>query len=215
MSSKVIAGLGAKQTPNTAELPIGRIMTKVAEKLCMERGWKIHTNGDTGAAAYFEMGLSEEARASHPDAALRRFLPEQGYNGHAQGIVAEREDLLRQARTLLGDLPAIYPEVPRFISLDGTAREVLTPEELALCRLHTRLVFQLFGETLDQPVTMVVCWTPDGAIDAAGFKPEATGSTGLAIALAQLKGIPVFNLQRPDHLKRICTFIGEPVPEIA
>lgn len=213
MSSKTIAGLGAKQTPNTNELPFGRIMAKIAEKLCMEKGWHIHTNGDAGAAAFFEAGLTNDARSAKSDAVLKRFLPELGHNGHEHGIVVSDEIMIKKARTMLIE-HKVYSTTPRFISLEGEDRAVLTDEENKLADLHTRLVFQLFGEGLDQPVTMVVCWTPDGAIDLAGFNPETTGSAGIAISLAQLTGIPVFNLQRADHLKRICTFIGEPVPAI-
>lgn len=214
MSSKVIAGLGAKQIPNNSEQPFGRIMAKIAEKLCMERGWKLHSNGDAGASTFFESGLSEAVRHANDEKVLIRFLPMPGHNSHSHGVVISDEALVAKARSILIDIN-VYPVIPRFISLTGEARSVLTPDENRLAALHTRTVFQLLGKNLDEPATMVVCWTPDGVIDLAGFKPEVTGSTGIAIALAELnplKKIPVFNLHRRDHLERICAFIGEPVP---
>lgn len=214
MSSKAIAGLGAKHTPNTDEMPFGRIMAKIAEKLCIERGWTIHTNGDDGASAFFEKGLSTEGVAITSKPLLKRFLPEKGHNGHEHGIVILDEAMMTKARAILIESKA-YPVIPRFISLEGEARSGLTEDEARLSNLHTRLVFQLLGENLDQPVTMVVCWTPDGAIDQASMSAESTGSAGIAIAVAKLKGIPVFNLQNTEHLKRICIFIGEPVPGVS
>lgn len=214
MSSKSIAGMGAKHTPNTPEQPFGRIMSKIAEKLSAERGWVIHTNGDGGASAFFEEGLSAGAKAGKPSPHVKRFLPEIGHNGHADGIVILDESLIAKARALLIESKA-YPIIPRFISLEGRDRATLTSDEVRLANLHARLVFQLLGENLDEPVTMVVCWTPDGAIDQSGMSADITGTTGIAIAVAKLKSIPVFNLQNSEHLKRICVFIGEPVPGIS
>ena len=43
----------------------------------------------------------------------------------------------------------------------------------------------LLGETLDRPVDAVVCWTARGCIE---------GGTGMAIRIAEARGIPVLNL---------------------
>lgn len=211
MSSKTIAGMGAKLTPDTPDQPFGRIMAKIAEKMCLERGWTIHTNGDLGGSAFFEDGLPSGIATSTHGGQLKRFLPEHGYNGHRVGIINLDEGLGIKARALLVQSNA-YPVPPRFITLEGEARDALTDEETRMSLLHTRLAFQLLGEHLDQPVTMLICWTPDGVIDHASMNVTSTGTTGIAIALAQYMKIPVFNLQNPDHLRRICVFIGESVP---
>jgi hypothetical protein len=189
-------------------------MAKVAEKLCMERAWHIRTNGDQGASDFFESGLSEAARNNKDNSIFTRFLPAIGHNGHQHGLVVENEALKEKARSLLMECGA-YAQTPRFIALHGDERNDLTNEEISLADLHTRYAFQLLGESLNSPATMVVCWTPDGIIDVTQFEPDVTGSTGLAISLAQAYSIPVFNLQRADHLQRICKFIGEPVPSSA
>ena len=55
----------------------------------------------------------------------------------------------------------------------------------AVRKLHARNAAVLLGEALDRPVDAVVCWT-------AGGRTE--GGTGMAIRIAEDRGIPVFNL---------------------
>ena len=52
-------------------------------------------------------------------------------------------------------------------------------------KLHARNAAVLLGGTLDRPVDAVVCWT-------AGGRTE--GGTGMAIRMAEDRGIPVLNL---------------------
>ena len=68
--------------------------------------------------------------------------------------------------------------------------------------LHTRNVFQVLGSTLDNPSRFVLCWTPDGA-EYGHETSRETGGTGTAIRIADLFGIPVFNVARPDTAERI------------
>lgn len=205
MSSKSLAVLGAKNTPDTENLPLRHIMGRITSKLVQERSWIIHTNGDKGATEYFEAPLGSESHG------LKRFLPYHGYNSHEDGLVQADQGLLLRAKEILVE-HSVYPVTPRF--MEPGCSEDLTQEEAELSRLHSRLVFQVLGENLDSPVTMLVCWTPDGAIDQSSVKYDVTGSSGIAISLASSLKIPVFNLERPDHLKRICTFIGESVPSV-
>lgn len=76
--------------------------------------------------------------------------------------------------------------------------------------LMGRNVYEVLGHTLDTPSDFAVCWTPDGVITHAE-RSKRTGGTGLAISVCEAYGVPVFNLQRPDHLARIQRFI-ERVP---
>ena len=54
----------------------------------------------------------------------------------------------------------------------------------AVRKLHARNAAVL-GLTLDRPVDAVVCWTARGCIE---------GGTGMAIRIAEARGIPVLNL---------------------
>lgn len=65
--------------------------------------------------------------------------------------------------------------------------------------LHARNVYQVLGKTFDQPSNFVVCWTPDGCISDS-TRSSKTGGTGTAISIADRNGIPVYNLNRKDHL---------------
>ena len=55
----------------------------------------------------------------------------------------------------------------------------------AVRKLHARNAAVLLGEMLDRPVDAVVCWSAGG---------RAEGGTGMAIRIAEARGIPVFNL---------------------
>ena len=86
----------------------------------------------------------------------------------------------------------------------GTGCRVLSAAELSVCmeiaaplhpawercspavrKLHARNVAILLGEGLDRPVDAVVAWSERG---------EAVGGTGMAIRIAEARGIPVLNL---------------------
>ena len=73
-------------------------------------------------------------------------------------------------------------------------------------QLHGRNSFQVLGHDLVSPSAYVICWTPDGAIFHAE-RTIKTGGTGTAISIASAHGIPVFNLQRPDHRARLEKFV--------
>lgn len=71
--------------------------------------------------------------------------------------------------------------------------------------LHTRNVFQVLGEMLDTPSEFLICWTPDGAETKTSKK---TGGTGTAIRIANMFGIPVFNLRNDDAIARLNEYLG-------
>ena len=98
-----------------------------------------------------------------------------------------KEDVTLEAKTLaLKYHPAPY---------------ALTPSALAL---HARNGFQILGPNLNDPSGFVVCWTPDGTESVTTIK---TGGTGQAIRIAYDLGIPIFNLQRKDAMRRLKAFI--------
>ena len=68
-------------------------------------------------------------------------------------------------------------------------------------KLHARNMHQILGLELNDPVRFVICWTP---LDAQGLP---TGGTAQAIRLADLRGIPVFNLFLEEHRTRLERYV--------
>lgn len=79
-------------------------------------------------------------------------------------------------------------------------------------KLHGRNSFQVLGRDLKTPSRFVICSTRDGATTHAE-RSIITGGTGTAISIASHYGIPVFNLARPEHLKRFLKFIDQALPK--
>ena len=61
-------------------------------------------------------------------------------------------------------------------------------------KLQARNCYQVLGEHLNDPVKMVICWTPRGS---------GSGGTGQAIRLARAYKIPVFDLGNPAALEEV------------
>ena len=68
--------------------------------------------------------------------------------------------------------------------------------------LHGRNAFQLLGMDLKTASKFVICWTEDGCTTHAE-RTIRTGGTGTAISIADAYKVPVFNLARQDHRKRL------------
>ena len=97
------------------------------------------------------------------------WLPWRGYNGHRG---PDRRVL--SAADLSACMEIAAPLHP--------AWERCSP---AVRKLHARNAAVLLGEALDRPVDACVCWTAGG---------QAEGGTGMAIRIAEARGIPMFNL---------------------
>ena len=106
------------------------------------------------------------------------FLPWNGFNGQ-DGIVISHPDAMRLAETLH----------PAWHLLSQGARNMMA-----------RNCHQILGESLNDPVNFVVCWTPDGS---EGITSRETGGTGQAIRLAHKYEIPICNMQRADWKIRL------------
>ena len=109
---------------------------------------------------------------------LELYLPWDGFNGlHSKWCPPKRE-----AYELAAEIH------PAWLKCSEAAQ-----------KLHARNMHQVLGWDLDDPVKMVICWTPDGATDETG---TSTGGTGQAIRLANMYEIPVFNLYWVQHKMR-------------
>lgn len=141
-------------------------------------GWTLRSGGADGADLAFEQGAGNGPKEI--------YLPWQGFNGNSS--------LLYDIDDAAFELAAQYH--PNWSRLKSSVR-----------RLIARNSYQVLGRDLATPVRFVLCWTPDGIISAQG-RTEASGGTGQAIAIAADRGIPVFNLARPEHEARIRAFLN-------
>lgn len=57
-------------------------------------------------------------------------------------------------------------------------------------KLHGRNCYQILGPNLNDPVNLVICWTPGGKL---------IGGTTTAIKLARANNVPVVNLGTDKH----------------
>lgn len=64
--------------------------------------------------------------------------------------------------------------------------------------LMARNTFQIFGRDLNQPVSFVMCYTPDGCSHFS-TRTRETGGTAQAIAIASFFEIPIYNLANKVH----------------
>jgi hypothetical protein len=73
-------------------------------------------------------------------------------------------------------------------------------------KLMARNAQQVQGRDLQSNSRFMICWTPDGCITGE-TRTKRTGGTGQAIAHAADLGIPVFNLQRPEHYAHFVEYL--------
>lgn len=175
------AGIGSRRTPDRAL----DLIEECAERLCTV-GWTLRSGGAGGADTAFENGCMRRLLLARcPRAEI--YLPWPNFNGHGPGTLDRASDeAFRIAAKYHPRWPLLKPSVRRLLARD---------------------VHQVLGRDLDDPVKMVVCWTPDGTLDGQG--PDS-GGTGMALRVArgEVPGVAVFNLARPEHWTRIEGFVG-------
>jgi hypothetical protein len=76
-----------------------------------------------------------------------------------------------------------------------------------LLKLYGRNVLQILGNDLSHPSKFVICYTRDGYI-GRGTTCTRTGGTKIAIDLACLYNVPVFNLKITEHYNHIANFFN-------
>jgi hypothetical protein len=80
-------------------------------------------------------------------------------------------------------------------------------------KLLGRNSFQILGPNLDDPVSFVLCWTPDGVTEHRD-RTIATGGTGTAISIADTHDpkIKVWNLRQASHRRIWEDWLKAPSP---
>lgn len=144
---------------------IQKQMTIIASFL-EAHGYILHSGGADGADQAFESGVKKPEMK-------KIFLPWRNFNKNPSPLF----EVSKEALTLAEEYhPAWY----------------ILPQ--AAKRLMARNGYQVLGETLDNPVDFVICYTPTG---------KAEGGTGQAIRIADQYKIPIFNLYYKKDIDQI------------
>lgn len=142
-------------------------------------GWNLRSGAAPGADQAFELGCIDAVGQK------QIFIPWKGFAQYPGEPFALPEKAFELAATIH----------PAWSFLKPPAR-----------KLVARNMQQILGPNLDDPVEMVICWTPDGCETKEQYGIK-TGGTGTAIALASVNGIRVFNLKRPKRYEQAMTII--------
>lgn len=190
------AGIGTRRLPKNASL----IMMKFA--CCMAfAGYKLNSGGADGSDTSFETGakIAYDAMAAMDDRlvpghyghVMNVFLPWQGFNGRMgkrpEGYISSCPE---QAKIITA------PFHPNWDRLKDAPKKMMA-----------RNAMQALSEALNRPVRFVMCQTPDGAYSSA-MTSSKTGGTGQAIRIAEHYGVSIYNIQNPEHLKKVMEWIS-------
>lgn len=191
----VYTGVGSRGTP----ADVISFMRSVGCTLA-HRGWTLRSGAAKGADTAFESGVVDAIRED-PDGVscshtAEIYLP---WPTFALATLADGRvrpsPVRRRPTSQAWHLAAEHH--PNWASLPDYA-----------CALHARNAHVVLGADLATPSRFLVCWTQDGA-DGIGIPTSArTRGTGQAIRIAAAYGVPVFNLQRPEHYKLFDEALG-------
>lgn len=171
---KTYAGIGARNTPQD----ILELMAHLATQLA-DLGWLLRTGAATGADSAFEAGCDGSKGAKEI------YLPWEGYNGRG---VLEGNVYVGATALTIGHALHYHPNPVALASRQGVKK------------LHARNCAIVCGLDMDDPVDMVICWTPYG---------EVVGGTSQAMRVAIDNGIPIFNLALDEDWEKLDHFVGE------
>lgn len=157
---------------------VGLLMAAISRKLT-ESGWTLRSGAADGADLAFESGVAQDGKKEI-------YLPYPGFNGSTSSFKKFDEKCYQIASE-------VHPAWERCSEFARKA--------------HARNANQVLGADLESPADMVICWTPDGAVDAASAKNA--GGTRTAIVMAHKRGIPVYNLQRHETCMMFRQWAGE------
>lgn len=177
---RIYAGIGSRRTPDDTLA----LMTQFAAHLEIH-GWTLRTGGAPGADQAFMTGTDP--------AATELYLPWPGFENYDPGVAPHFKVYMGRPTPWAYDISSEHHPAWHRLSRGAMA-------------LQARNAHQVLGEALDDPVLMIVCWTPDGSLDGTG---RDTGGTGQALRIATARThAKVFNLARDDHRARIERILG-------
>jgi len=184
---KYYTGVGSRETPDH----IIEVMRQLGKKLA-DQGWVLRTGGAKGADQAFELGWVHHVQENGDFTKAEIFLPWDGYEKHTRDMMF--------GCNILPDL-----DNPELCMVAELIAEQIHPNWSA-CKqgarkMHTRNVYQILGQDLKTPSSMLVAWTK---LTKQGLP---MGGTATAIKLATNHKIPCFNLNKPEDLEKIQKYL--------
>ncbi|MCY9861191.1 hypothetical protein OTK49_01455 [Vibrio coralliirubri] len=192
LHGKMFTGVGSQKTP-----PVYREFMAAISYVLGVKGYGLRSGRARGADNFFEIGVPAQMR----DLA-EIYLPKKGF-GVATGCRSfeiEDANVLMEAMYII-DKNNIHEAWQHLINKRGDSFAVAA---------HTRNVFQCLGIVLraQSLSKFLICWTPCGS-KTFEETTEFTGGTRTAIRLADVSGIPVFNLAVREDAVRLHKMILE------
>lgn len=190
---KFYTGVGSRETPEDMQELIRQLAYKLANT-----GWCLRSGAADGADKAFEAGWWK-ARMDHVKVdpiqsqamAAEIYIAWSGFNGHTATSYAG--NVYMPSGAIAQEAEEIVSKIhPNWAACTQGAR-----------KLHSRNVFQVLGQDLKTPSSMLVCWAKTNK------EGQAQGGTATAWNLAQQHNIPCFNLNKPVDLARIQRFLEE------
>lgn len=145
-----------------------------------DNGYTLRSGAAPGADTAFEIGCDTAGGQKEI------YLPWKSFGGNPSQLYTQRPDCFKIAGEIHFAWAYLKPSVHK---------------------LMARNVHQVLGQDLHTPSDFVVCYTPDGCTSLEQYTNK-TGGTGLAIALASVMNIPIFNLQNPRDLKNLVDYVS-------
>lgn len=165
---KFYAGIGSRETPESARPLIQKIVTFLHEE-----GYTLRSGGAPGADEMFETAH----KAVTPDKTLRDiYLPWYCFQSNYSPLCIVTEEAI--------DFSLQFHPAPHALKQQGVRK------------LMGRNAYQVLGLDLKTKADFIVCWTHNGAdSDSDADVLRTSGGTGQAIRIAVAYKIPVYNLQ--------------------
>jgi hypothetical protein len=168
-NNKIMTGIGSRATP-------GQYLNKIADiaKYFSKLGWRLRSGAAEGADNQWERNWDNFN--------LEVYLPWTPFNGRDASnsiryVVVSKHEIVTQARNILKEIHPAYDKLTQ-----------------GALKLHTRNIYQILGDTLDQPSDLVVYYAP---VDKQG---KVLGGTATAVALAKQHNIPTYNIGIKEEL---------------
>lgn len=176
MTKKFWTGVGSRETP----IEVMDFMVEVAFKLAQD-GWILRSGGADGADTAFEQGARRALMDKQPDI----YIPWWGFNNCNEKTIFKCLKSFTLEKTILSE--KIASEIhPAWEKLSNGAKA-----------LHTRNVFQVMGDDLNDPSKFLICWAK---MDKSN---TPIGGTRTAWVLAKQYGVPCYNLYNEEDYHRI------------